>query len=197
MSNYNYKILKSSELPHESKWNTLLPKDLQVAISGRKEGHLLTRLSLCDTLSKNYALNLKMPLFEKNFHELNESSDILFSYSHTEGFGGAVACLKKDYRSIGIDIELTTRPIDLGAKKYFINELDEAQNYNLLTLWCIKEACFKCANFEFNEVKLLKEIWIKNNQFGTILNFKQALGTFEIIQNNNLNLIIVIATISF
>lgn len=101
---------------------------------------------------------------------------ITTSISHGQR-AGAVICVNKELApGIGIDIEEESRVITPRASKFFINSSDEkCDDKDLIYLWAKKEAAFKATSPLNQEVKLLKDIWIRNNQFGKV-GFEHPFG---------------------
>lgn len=109
----------------------------------------------------------------------------LVSLSHTKTHAIAMLGLAPKYKSVGVDIERLDRPIKVDSQKYFEREEDhfEHPTHRNLYLWCIKEACFKALSpliqgqGDFKErALLLKDIWIKDNEFGYS---DEAFGSFK------------------
>jgi len=101
------------------------------------------------------------------------------SISHGQR-AGAVICVNKELvPGIGIDIEEESRVIAPRASKFFINSSDEqCDDKDLIFLWAKKEAAFKATSPLNQEVKLLKDIWIRNNQFGKV-GFEPPVGEVD------------------
>ncbi|RLA65393.1 MAG: hypothetical protein DRQ88_03415 [Epsilonproteobacteria bacterium] len=103
---------------------------------------------------------------------LAKHPQITASISHTRKVGAALTSNRDQYPSVGIDIEFVDRKIAHGAEKYFINEDDGVEVWqNILLTWTLKEAAFKALSpyidkFDWPKVLVLKDIWIKKNQFG-------------------------------
>lgn len=62
------------------------------------------------------------------------------SLSHT---GGACIAVTSVQSSIGVDLELTLRPINVQLASRITNSDEKISNLNALQVWVIKEACFK------------------------------------------------------
>ena len=106
------------------------------------------------------------------YHFLEHFPDYLVSISHNPRVYMAALALKKNFFSIGIDIEFINRSISSGAEKFFVSNLD-ASRFNFLELWVMKEACYKALtpymalHDKYKKNFTLKEIWINQNlEFG-------------------------------
>lgn len=113
---------------------------------------------------------------ENHQHLLNHPQ-IAVSLSHTKDYAAAVISDDPRVISVGIDLELTTRPIKEGITKYFEHSFDSA--YSPLELWVIKEACFKAACPLFQKGKsaamVLKDLWVNQTEFG-VFDQKEPVG---------------------
>ena len=101
---------------------------------------------------------------------------ITTSISHGQSAGAVICVNKKLTPGLGIDIEEESRVITPRASKFFINSSDEEiENRDLVFFWAKKEAAFKATAPIKKEVKLLKDLWIRDNLFGNV-GFKSPLG---------------------
>ncbi len=146
----------------------------------------LSRKALAGLLSKKY--NQDFPLdspidLEKlkilNHHNLLNFSDTLVSISHTKKVAAALIADIKKYQSVGIDIEFLSRKMNPKIQKFFRH--NEDQEENSLKLWSKKEAAFKALHPLWKEEKtfVLKDIWVKGNDFGLLID-KNIRGHFQI-----------------
>ncbi|MEI8346226.1 MAG: hypothetical protein WCG27_02080 [Pseudomonadota bacterium] len=99
-------------------------------------------------------------------HHLKKRADLLVSLSHTGPYGAAVVAVEKPILSVGIDVELLKRSCPTTTAKFFVNEMDNAINSDLLSLWSAKEAAYKAIDPLLLGEMTLKKIWIRGNQFG-------------------------------
>ena len=129
-------------------------------------------LKLLDTTKKNAGPLIRYDHFENIPH-------ITTSISHGQR-AGAVICANKELTpGLGIDVEEESRVITPRASKFFVNSSDEGiDDKDLIYFWAKKEAAFKATSPLNQEVKLLKDLWIKNNQFGKV-GFKDPAGEVD------------------
>ncbi|MCK5883132.1 MAG: hypothetical protein KAG61_05545 [Bacteriovoracaceae bacterium] len=140
---------------------------------------------LSRTALKNCLVDLS-PDFDKiglddlaieNHQHLEKYPQIAVSLSHTKEYAAAIISDDPHVVSVGIDLELTTRPIKKGIIKYFDHNFDSA--YSPLELWVIKEACFKAAWPIFQKEKasamVLKDLWVNQTEFG-VFDIKHPVG---------------------
>lgn len=115
-----------------------------------------------------------------------------FSLSHNPKQVSLLRYETKKYLSCGLDEEVSSRIMDPKSSKLFINEKDNYdRRLSLLSLWVIKEACFKAISPLEPKLKSLKQIEIsKQNNF----QFQNISGTFERF-NSSKNYITFIAKI--
>ena len=103
------------------------------------------------------------PSTRYNYHYLESIPTMAISISHTKTLGVVILSERKNYESIGVDIEYQDRQFQPKTAKFFINSNDE--NSDLLTIWTKKEAAFKACSPIIKECKLLKDISVANNNF--------------------------------
>lgn len=128
----------------------------------------------------------KLPELKLNeFHFLSDYPERLFSLAHTKDLAIAVMADKKDFRSVGVDLEFLDREVKTGSEKYFINNQDE-KNLSELELWCAKEAAFKAASFLYSKNLVLKDFWIKKEVFGHMENSGKTLGEIKFFRLENI-----------
>lgn len=108
-----------------------------------------------------------------NYCQLKNFPEILVSFSHTKEWAlSAWAQAGAQCLSIGVDLELQTRPIQPESQRFFLREQDDfhhGDDYGLLAWWCMKEACFKALwpyRPKSDKQLLLKDIWIRGEHFG-------------------------------
>ena len=132
-----------------------------------------------------------------NYQTLPLYPDYLTSLSHTRGAGAALLAKKKDYHSLGIDIEWSDRIMKPESQKFFRHKLDMTTE-NLLELWTMKEAAFKALSpLGHPEVLVLSKIVIQNGKFWT-LERQDIIGSIETFkfQINNRELCLSLAFIA-
>lgn len=101
----------------------------------------------------------------KNHQFLSDFPLDIFSLAHTRGAALAVRAPKSCYLALGCDIEHLERDIPPNSQKHFLNQEDRHASYELLTLWCIKEACFKALHNAGKPIRLLKEVVLLGHHF--------------------------------
>jgi phosphopantetheinyl transferase (holo-ACP synthase) len=168
----NHALLRQFKYPHQAK-NFYISRNA-------------LKLTLADLIPETKIADLdELKILEH--HRLKNFPNIIVSLSHSGEIGAAIAGLESVYNGLGIDIESQQREIKKGMEKYYLNLHDE--DMPLLNLWCLKEAAFKALSpiineYPFDTTKnrfLLKNIWIKDNQFG-LVGHKQIIGTCNITQ---------------
>ena len=103
------------------------------------------------------------PSTNYNYHYLESIPTMAISISHTKTLGVLILSERKNYESIGVDIEYEDRQFQPETTKFFINSSDE--NGDLLTIWTKKEAAFKACSPIIEECKLLKDISVADGHF--------------------------------
>jgi len=129
-------------------------------------GFYSSRNSLLSSLRKIYPQASFKDLMLKEYRELTDYPDIVLSLSHTPLAGASVVALKKDYLSIGIDIESTNREI----KESIIQRVTTENDLKLSSreIWCLKEAIYKCVSnsglaqgtLEFRDMIIQDKKWL-------------------------------------
>jgi 4'-phosphopantetheinyl transferase EntD len=155
--------LRDSE---DTEWEKLVMSQFPEGVHPkRKEGFLLARSSLRDCL-RSLALNCPIQsLVLKDFSRLEIHPQFTISLSHTNQCGAAFIALRKDFRSIGIDVEHEERIVKPSVIERIKNPLDI--NLREIELWCLKEAVFKAlmnsGNFqnpvEFASICIQEDRW--------------------------------------
>ena len=167
----------------------------------------LARGALKKLLCQQNLIQEKGPLTFSDFTEVLEVPHYWVTLSHTRprlkemalNFASAGLANKKKWGGIGVDVEWALRPMLDGAKKYFVNQLD--QNFKsfgswnkitpppLLLLWSKKEAAFKALRQtqrqfreQTNRELLLKDIWINGDFFGLCQSPQIAKGTVSSVE---------------
>ena len=142
----------------------------------------LARKALLLAAKEGYKIQ---PLFKNahiiNHHYIANNPQKITSLAHTDDCGVAVVTSLDDYRSVGIDIELTNRVIPKNSQRYFKTSKDSDQ-WSDLQLWVLKEACFKCIQplwkrLHFNSNMVLNDIAVNLSRTKKELVFKNKTGT--------------------
>jgi hypothetical protein len=100
-----------------------------------------SRLALKRAVEEFCGQEISEDIAIKDHLHLDKYPDVLASISHTKSIGAALLGRSPELLSIGLDLEVASRPIEERAKKFFLNN-DDAP-LSLLELWCLKEAIFK------------------------------------------------------
>ncbi len=114
--------------------------------------------------------------------QLPHLKEFYFSLSHTlnkEGLGVAGAYLVQRNSPIGLDLEWADREMKDRASDYFARPEDTG-NYTPLEIWCLKEAAFKASSALFTSSLVLKDLWIKQQDFGHHQNLQKPLGHLQL-----------------
>ena len=82
------------------------------------------------------------------------------SLSHTPGAVAISWSSPEKFEGVGIDIEHKKRCIGPELERYFIAPEDSQTGLDRLSIWCIKEAAFKCLD-AFQRSLLLRDIIIR------------------------------------
>jgi phosphopantetheinyl transferase (holo-ACP synthase) len=157
----------------------IFPK-LKTMHEERIKGFLTARLALLEAFR---LVGLKLELKDLELMEFNylpKYKEFSFSLSHSnyqlQSVAGAFLSLGE--KRVGFDLEWSKRKLKEGSERYFVR--DEDQYDNLLQLWCFKEAAFKSISSQFTPGLLLKDLWVKHNQFGHFQNDKIVLGELNL-----------------
>lgn len=117
----------------------------------------------------------------ENHTHLKDFPEYKVSLSHSRNTGAAIFTKDSSIRSVGIDIELISRPIKAGIEHYLEHPLDLP--HSPLQLWVIKEACFKAAAPFYQQRKsgplVLKDFWVKEDCFG-LFEEQEIIGRFAL-----------------
>lgn len=110
---------------------------------------------------------------------------VLVSISHTDEIGAAIIAKDELMKSIGLDIEKSSRMISNEMKKFFSTNFDITTNLSNLDIWCIKEAAYKAIyplkkTINDGTSLLLSKIWIDNSSqtFG-IISSRNIVGNYQ------------------
>lgn len=109
--------------------------------SDRKMGFLLSRDALKNAL-KDYGLEVSISdLTLEDYHLIPKCPQLTISLSHSKTCGAAIVAERKEFRSVGIDIEEEKRVVKDSIRERIAHPKDE--NLRNIELWCVKEAVFK------------------------------------------------------
>lgn len=124
--------------------------------------HYLSRYTLAKILKTEESFK---SLEINNYQEVLGYPQFICSLAHTKDAAFAVIAEKSKFLGLGCDVEDKNRKIPENSDHHFINEQDDINKFNLLTKWCLKEACFKALFNSGAPIKLLKEVVIQNQNF--------------------------------
>lgn len=139
----------------------------EVLFSSTSDGFTNSRSALKKLLEiqGTPVLDIKTDLELENYQYLKHYPPFITSLTHTKGAGASVLALKKDYFSLGIDIEWSDRPVKKEAQRFFRHPEDSMQTDNIL-LWTRKEAAFKAlSRIPHKSVLVLSKIIIQDDKF--------------------------------
>lgn len=179
----------------------------------RVQEYYSARLALQSLLlEKNISKNLSQ-LNITNYQTIEGIDDYVIGLTHTDNYSGATLASKKEFLSVGIDIEMKNRKYSQEAlQRYFLPDdfMPSSTPSSQLVSWCMKEAAFKAiypVQYQLHKmldinisINTLKDIWIEKESFG-IFNQKKKLhvGNF-VFPNNKINIdeniIVILATIA-
>jgi phosphopantetheinyl transferase (holo-ACP synthase) len=129
----------------------------------------------------------------ENHLNLVHYPNYLVSISHTKNVATAIIANVKDYKSIGIDLEFSSRVINSKITKFYRHDND-IEDDDLL-LWSKKEAAFKALFplWMHDKTFVLKDIWVKDNEFGLLID-EEIKGHFQVDKASN-DLLVCVAII--
>lgn len=120
--------------------------------------------------------------FDQDFNLISEEFNACLSHVDEKSFACVVS--RTFSERPGLDVELLERKISDEEASFFLNDKDELEDY--LSLWCVKEAAYKCHSFlyqkQMGKKLLMKEIIVKKNATVEIF---QATYRFQIVKQNN------------
>ncbi len=132
----------------------------------RIAGFYSSRNSLLSNLRKIYPQASFKNLMISDYRELTDYPDVVLSLSHSPLAGASVVALKKDYLSLGIDIESIQREV----KESIIQRVTTESDLKLPSreTWCLKEAIYKCVSnsglvegtLEFKDMVIQDKKWL-------------------------------------
>jgi len=119
-------------------------------------------------------------------------SEIKYSLSHTKNAVAVCWTSSELITNVGVDIEPVNRHLPPASMKFFINEHDYVDGSNLLEIWSIKEAAFKCID-DFKQVLNLPNIRVNRLKNKVYHAFTNTIGCECTLIPNSLGYIIAIA----
>lgn len=160
------KLSKNLTEPQDPEWELLTKLTLGDDVhSDRKMGFLLSREALKNALSEIRIYTHPLQLKLSSFHQLEMFPHLTVSLSHTKELGAAMIAERKDFRSIGLDIEHEERIVKDMIRERIAHPEDK--NLRNIEIWCLKEAVFKALMntdlfekpFEFSSIKISDDKW--------------------------------------
>jgi len=125
-----------------------------------------------------------IPLPRGPFREPLFPDGIAGSISHTDGMTCAAAAFTRDYRAVGIDIQILGRPVSADAVSQILN-IDERGWINepdgILVAFSIKEAFFKMTRCLTDTPYWFDKVSVRQSDTGgrMICGYKTPAGIFE------------------
>jgi 4'-phosphopantetheinyl transferase EntD len=180
--------------PEDPEWEKLVISQFPEGVHPkRKEGFLLARSSLRDCFR---SVELDCPIQSlalRDFSHLEILPQFTISLSHTNQCGAAFIALRKDFRSVGIDVEHEERIVKPSVMERIKNPIDI--NLREIELWCLKEAAFKAlmnsgkfqSPIEFSSISIEKNKWthLETNLTGSweLSNLKPFVVARSLLEN--------------
>lgn len=164
---YTWHLTKNLTLPLDPAWDRLAELALGKEVhQDRKTGFILSRMALKNAL-KAQGINLSVDeLLLSNYHQLHHSPDLTLSLSHTKHYGAALIGKRKDFLSLGVDVEHEERLVKESIKERIAHPEDASLRN--IELWCLKEAAFKALMntgrfekpLEFSSIEIGDHQWL-------------------------------------
>lgn len=163
---HSWKLTNTLTNPLDPEWEMLSQLTLGDAVhSDRKKGFLLARQALLNCLQEVGIKVSPKGLIFKNFHQLNNLEQFTISLSHSKECGAAVLAERKNFRSVGIDVEQEDRIVKDSIRQRIAHKEDAI--FRNIELWCLKEAAFKALMntdqfekpMEFSSICIGKDDW--------------------------------------
>lgn len=164
---YTWKLTKNLTDPLDPQWEELAQTCLGDRVhESRKKGFFLSREALKQSFREvGFKLSIK-DLKLKEFHRLPSLPDYTLSLSHTKDFGAALIAERKEFLSLGIDVENDSRIVKDSIINRIAHPLD-LENLRKIEVWCLKEAVFKAlmnsgqfpVPLEFSSIQLKPNSW--------------------------------------
>lgn len=163
---YTWNFTSNLILPTDPEWDILAKEVLGNTLHPeRKKSFIRSRIALKNAL-KNQDLEASIHELKLNhFHSLEAFPDLTVSLTHTKEAGAALVAPRKDFLSLGIDIESEARVVKENIKERITHPSDLVLRN--IELWCLKEASFKAlmnsgkflAPMEFASIKISEQKW--------------------------------------
>lgn len=164
---FEWKLTKNLTNPLDPEWDELARLALGTAVHpDRKMGFLLSREALKMAL-KSFGFDSPIrDLKLSHFHQLLLSPELTISLSHTKECGAALIGDRKDFHSLGIDLEHEERQVKDSILERIAHP-DDDDSLRKIEMWCLKEACFKAlmntgkfgAPVEFSSIHVARDRW--------------------------------------
>ncbi|WP_408097015.1 4'-phosphopantetheinyl transferase family protein [Peredibacter sp. HCB2-198] len=163
---YTYQLSTNLTDPECSDWNLLAESSLGSDVhSDRKMGFLLSRDALKNALKEHGQEVSTDELKLVDYHLLPKCPQLTISLSHTKTCGAAIVAERKEFRSVGIDVEEEKRVVKDSIRERISHPKD--QNLRNIELWCVKEAVFKVLMntglfpkpIEFGSIEVQQDRW--------------------------------------
>lgn len=164
---FKWKLTKNLTDPLDPEWDELARSALGMGVHpDRKTGFLLSREALKNVLK---SLGYDTPIRDlklSHFHQLIPCPELTISLSHTKECGVALVGDRKEFHSLGIDVEHEERQVKDNILERIAHPHDDASLRKIET-WCLKEASFKAlmntgkfaAPVEFNSIQIASDRW--------------------------------------
>lgn len=140
---HSWKLTKNLTDPLDPEWEDLAQTALGTNVhSERKKSFILSRQALKMALKEQgYGASIK-DLILINYKDLAAFPEITISITHTKDWGAALVADRKEFLSLGIDVEKAGRVVkdSVGDRIRHPEDLATLRN---IELWCLKEAAFK------------------------------------------------------
>lgn len=139
------KIVQTLDKLNKPKWRVLADSVLGSDIhSERRETFCFARealrLALCELDYKPEINDLVL----NGYHSLEKYPEVIFSLAHTKQTGVALMGLKKEFKALGVDVEIESRPVKDSIRDRIAHPADESLRN--IEAWVLKEAVFKCVS---------------------------------------------------
>lgn len=163
---HTWKLSKTLTKSLDPEWEILSNLTLGTGLhSDRKQGFLLARQALQNCLAEVGVCVSPKGLNLRNFHLLENVEHFTISLSHTVECGAAILADRKNFRSVGIDLEREDRVVKDSIRQRIAHK-DDAK-FRSIELWCLKEAVFKALMnteefekpIEFSSICIGKDSW--------------------------------------
>ena len=163
---YTAKLSTNLTDPQCPEWEKLAQKVLGSDVhSDRKMGFFLSREALKNAFELRGKKVSISELELDQYHEVKGFPHLTISLSHTKKCGAAIIAERKDFLSVGIDVEDEGRVVKDSIRQRIAHPEDATLTN--IELWCAKEAVFKAIMntnrfekpIEFGSIKILRDQW--------------------------------------